>query len=521
MLRKNLEILIRECLQKDKELSAFANEKFLIEVPEDKGFGDYSINLAMILAKKAGKSPRELAEKLKQSLQNEMFEKIEVAGPGFVNFFISKEFLEKELKVILKEKKRYGSIDIGKNKKVNVEFVSANPTGPLTVGNARGGIIGNVLSNILDKAGWKVTREYYFNDAGGQIDVLGHSVLKDDQAAYKGSYIDELHDKLDGGDPRHIGKEAAKILIEGIKKTTKRMGIEFDVWTAEGRDIREKKKVEKIIDWLKEKNLTFEQEGALWFKSTQFGDDKDRVLIKSDGEPTYFAVDCAYHKNKLAERKFDKAINIWGADHYGDVPRVKGFVKALGYENKLEILIHQFVRVIKDGQEVRMSKRTGNYITVDELLDEAGLDVTVFFFLMKSIDTHLNFDLNLAKEQSDRNPVYYIQYAYARICSIIKKTGSSRNANLELLVHPSEIALMKQLFRFPEMVEDTARDYQIQRLPQYALDLANSFHHFYHDCRVITEDKELSKARLALVVAASIILENVLKTMGVSAPEKM
>jgi arginyl-tRNA synthetase len=521
MLRKNLEILIEECLRKDKDLSAFLNERFSIETPEDKSYGDYSTNLAMVLAKKAGKYPRELAETLKQKFQNEMFEKIEIAGPGFINFFISKEYLEKELKNVLRDKDKYGTIDIGKGKKIDIEFVSANPTGPLTVGNSRGGIIGNVLSNIMSRAGWKVTKEYYFNDAGGQIDVLGHSVLKDDQAEYKGPYIDELHSKLNGKDAREVGKKAAKILIEEIKKTTRRMGIVFDVWTAEGKDLREKGKVEKAIGWMKENNLAYEKEGALWFKSTQFGDDKDRVLIRSNGEPTYFAVDCAYHKNKLAERKFDKAIDIWGADHHGDVPRVKGFVKALGYEDKFDILIHQFVRIMKDGQEVRMSKRTGNYITIGELLDEVGLDITVLFFLMKSPDTHLNFDLNLAKEQSDKNPVYYIQYAYARICSIIKKTDLSNKIDLELLTHPSEIVLMKDLFRFPEIIEDTAKDYQVQRLPQYALDLANSFHHFYHDCRVITEDKELSRARLGLVVATKTVLGSVLKTMGVSAPEKM
>ncbi|MFA5355611.1 MAG: arginine--tRNA ligase [Candidatus Paceibacterota bacterium] len=526
MLRKNLEILIERCLkelQKEESFPSFSLDRFSLRSPEGNNHGDYSSNMALVLSKEVGRPPLEIAELLESKLQKEdMLEKVEIAGPGFINLFISKQYLEIEIKNTLKNKENYDVIDIGKGKKVNVEFISANPTGPLTVGNARGGIIGNVLSKILTKAGWKVTKEYYFNDAGGQIDVLGHSVLKDDQSAYKGAYIDELHDKLKEGSAREIGKKAAKILIEEIKKTTKRMGVEFDVWTAEGRDLREKKKVEKIIAWMKEKDLAYELEGALWFKSTQFGDDKDRVLIKSDGEPTYFAVDCAYHKNKLIERKFDRVIDIWGADHHGDIPRVKGFVKALGYEGKLDILIHQFVRIIKDGQEVRMSKRTGNYITIDELLDEVGLDVTVFFFLMKSIDTHLNFDLNLAKEQSDKNPVYYIQYAYARICSIIEKaSGIKQEININLLSHPSELDLIKQLLKLPEIIEDTAKDYQIQRLPQYALDLATDFHRFYHNCRVITEDKALSSSRLGLVASSKIALENILKLMGVSAPEKM
>lgn len=488
-----------------------------VDRPQGSVFGDYATNVAMMLKK----NPQEIAE----NIRSPIFKKIEVKN-GFVNFFVSPKRLQKEINDILKEKQKYGVKSlkaIGDGRKVNIEFISANPTGPLTVGNARGGIIGDVLSNILAKVGWKVTREYYFNDAGGQIDVLGHSVLKDDQAEYKGVYIDELHDKLGGGDAREVGKKAAGIMIEEIKKTTKRMGIEFDVWTAEGRDLREKGKVRQVIDWLKKNDLTYENEGALWFKSTQFGDDKDRVLIKSDGEPTYFAVDCAYHKNKLAERKFDKAIDIWGADHHGDMARVKGFVRALGYGDKFDILIHQFVRITKDGQEVRMSKRTGDYITIEELLDEVGLDITRFFFLTKSPDTHLNFDLNLAKEQSQKNPVYYIQYAYARICSILRKVPDLKSniKDFNLLVNPAELDLTKQLIRLPEIAEDTAKDYQIQRLPQYALDLATNFHHFYQECRVITEDKALSRARLGLVLATKIVLENTLALMGISAPEKM
>ncbi|MDP3995917.1 MAG: arginine--tRNA ligase [bacterium] len=488
-----------------------------IERPQDPVLGDYSSNVAMVLKK----NPQEIADALKGPA---IFEKIE-AKNGFVNFFVSKDYLQKQVGKILGEGKKFGRLEIGKGQKVNVEFISANPTGPLTVGNSRGGIIGDVLSNILDRAGWRVTREYYFNDAGGQIDVLGHSVLQDDLAEYKGDYIDELHNKLGGkGDAREIGKKAAKILIEEIKKTTKKIGIKFDVWTAEGRDLREKGKVEKIISWIKKEGLSYEEEGALWFKSTQFGDDKDRVLIKSDGQPTYFAVDCAYHKNKLVERKFAKAIDIWGADHHGDISRIKGFVKALGQENKLDILIHQFVRIVKDGQEVRMSKRAGNYITIEDLLSEVGLDITRFFFLTKSPSTHLNFDLGLAKEKSDKNPVYYVQYAHARICSILKKAGAKykiQNVKYQLLNHASELALLKELIRFPEVIEDTVKDYQVQRLPQYAAELATAFHRFYRDCRVITDDKELSRARLSLVLASKIVLKNTLDLMGVSAPEKM
>ena len=487
-----------------------------IEHPAEPTFGDYSTNIAMILKK----NPQEIANAITR-FSSPILGKVEVKN-GFINFFISKEYLQKQVEEILKEKEKFGNLKIGKGKKVNVEFISANPTGPLTVGNSRGGVIGDVLSNVLAKAGWKVTREYYFNDAGGQIDVLGHSVLKDDLAEYKGEYIDKLAKKLDGGDPREIGKKAAQIIIEEIKKTTKKMGIRFDIWTAEGRDLRDKGKVEKIIAWLKKNNLAYEKEGALWFKSTQFGDDKDRVLLRTNKEPTYFALDCAYHKNKFVERKFDKVINIWGADHHGDIARLKGFVKSLGYEDKFDILIQQFVRIIKKGKEVRMSKRTGIYVTIDELIDEVGLDVARFFFLTKAADTHLDFDLDLAKQQSEKNPVYYIQYAHARICSILRKIKEKISLrNYELLKEPSVLELIKQLVRLPEIIKDTAKDYQIQRIPQYAIDLATVFHQFYRDCQVLSDDKELTQARLALISATKIVLKNTLNLMGIFAPEKM
>jgi len=512
--------MIREEIEKltERAIKDLYGKKAEVEIehPAEPTFGDYSTNIAMILKK----NPQEIANAITR-FSSPILGKVEVKN-GFINFFISKEYLQKQVEEILKEKEKLGNLKIGKGKKVNVEFISANPTGPLTVGNSRGGVIGDVLSNVLAKAGWKVTREYYFNDAGGQIDVLGHSVLKDDLAEYKGEYIDKLAKKLDGGDPREIGKKAAQIIIEEIKKTTKKMGIKFDIWTAEGRDLRDKGKVEKIIAWLKKNNLAYKKEGALWFKSTQFGDDKDRVLLRTNKEPTYFALDCAYHKNKFVERKFDKVINIWGADHHGDIARLKGFVKSLGYEDKFDILIQQFVRIIKKGKEVRMSKRTGIYVTMDELIDEVGLDVARFFFLTKAADTHLDFDLDLAKQQSEKNPVYYVQYAHARICSILRKIKEKISLrNYELLKEPSELELIKQLVRLPEIIKDTAKDYQIQRIPQYAIDLATVFHQFYRDCQVLSDDKELTQARLALISATKIVLKNTLNLMGIFAPEKM
>lgn len=500
---------------------------FSLDYPDEK-FGDFSTNVAMILAKTVGESPQVVAQKIIDHLgQDENLESTSVTGPGFINFKIALPYYQKQIFKVIEAGDRYGANDIGQAKKIDVEFISANPTGPLTVGNSRGGCIGDVLANVLTKAGWQVTREYYFNDAGGQIDVLGHSVLKDDQLEYKGDYIDKLHDEIKTTDYREAGKEAAQIMIKEIKQTTKKMGINFDVWFAEGRDLREKGKVDEIIDWLKQKDLLYQNEGAWWFKSTQFGDDKDRVVVRSNGEPTYFALDCAYHKNKFEERKFDFAVNVWGADHHGDLARLKGFVKALGYENKFDILMHQFVRIVQDGHEVRMSKRTGNYITVDELLDEVGKDAYRFFMLEYAPDSHLTFDLQLAKERSQKNPVFYVQYANARISSILAKLnlpagGSDIKIDESLLKQPEEIALIKELIKLSQIVSEIAQDYQVQKLPNYAKKLAESFHHFYEKCPIVQSgDDNLTASRTQLLLATKIVFKNTLDLMGISAPEKM
>lgn len=500
-----------------------------VEHPIEAVFGDYSTNVAM----KQGLNPQELADKLKD---NPLFDKVESKG-GFVNFFISKEYLQKQVKEILSKKEKYGqpdppSLKLRRARKVQVEFISANPTGPLTLGNGRGGFCGDVLANVLKKAGYKVEREYYVNDRGEQIKKLGHSVIGDDEAVYKGEYITELRKSIKGDDAEKVGEKAAKhILNEMIKPTVKRMGIKYDVWFSE-KDLYKKKQVEKALDELKKQKLAYEEEGALWFKSTEFGDDKDRVLIKSTGEETYLASDVAYLKNKK-DRGFDKIIYFWGADHHGYVERLKAAAQAIGYnKDDIQIILMQLVRLLKDGKEVKMSKRAGTYVTLDELLDEVSVDVARYFFLSRGSNTHLNFDLNLAKEQSEKNPVYYVQYAYARISSILNKSKkqnvsfsndrSKMKQNLNLLKHASELKLIKQLIRFNEIVEDTAKDYQLQRLPQYATELAASFHKFYTECRVIDEkNKELTRERLALVEATRIVLKNTLNLMGIQAPEKM
>jgi len=499
---------------------------FAIKVlrPQKTSFGDYSVSVAMEIAKKKGKNPMEIAEMIKENIKGKHFEKIEVMNPGFINFFVSKEYVFKEMGEVLKKRSKFGEFK-RKKERIQVEFISANPTGPLTVGNGRGGPFGDVLANVLKKYGYIVKKAYYINDHGKQILSLGHSVLKDEEAKYTGEYIDKLHRKIKGKDAYRIGKIAAKIIMETmIKKTIKKLNIKFDEYFSESI-LYKGKDIDNVINLLRDEGLTYEQEGAEWFMSTALGDERDRVIIKSDGEKTYLLGDIAYHKYKFEKKKFDKVINIWGADHSGDVQGLIAGVEAMGHMDKLQIVLLQFVTVVKDGKTVRMSKRLGTAITMDDLLDELPSDVIRFFFLMKSADTHLNFDLDLAKEQSEKNPVFYVQYAHARIVSILKNSKNilriERIKNIELLENKKEIELMKQILKFPEMIEDTANDYEVHRVPQYALDLANSFHKFYAECHVLDKDKKLRQARLGLVAAAKITLKNTLDLMGISAPEKM
>jgi len=569
MVREEIKKLLENSIKKlwaEKIFPKFDIPEIKLEHPEEKIHGDYSTNVAMMIAKQINKNSLEIAGNLKSkilgdqpkagrmwwvgcSLKSGLFDKVETAKPGFINFFLSKEYLQKQVEEILKKGEKFDQLNIGKGKKVQVEFISANPTGPLTVGNARGGPFGDTLGNVLKKAGFKVEKAYHINDYGMQVLTLGHSVLKDSEAQYKGDYIDYLHQIIKDEDPYKAGQKAVKIIVEEmIKKTVDRMGIKYDEWSSE-MEFHKSGAVDKALELLKKKELIYEKEGALWFKSSQFGDERDRVVVKADGWKTYLAGDIAYHQYKFEKKKFDKVINIWGADHYGDVPGLQAIVTALGHKDKLDIILLQFVTLLEKGEKLKMSKRKGIYVTMDELLDKVGPDVVRFFFLQKSADTHLNFDLSLAKEQSEKNPVYYIQYAHARICSILQKLKIKNQAfiyesegkeegkalfayeklktrikNLGLLNHPSELALIKRLIQFPEIIEDTAKDYQVQRIPQYSVDLATVFHQFYRDCRVLPdliEIRSLSEARLALVLATKTILKNTLNLMGISAPEKM
>lgn len=533
MIRDDIRKMIIEAFGRANLGYGVTPEEVSVESIFQSSYGDYASNAGLVLAKKIKLRPQDLARILKDNISNQLgsdqslITGLAVADPGFLNFFLSPEILWQQVREILSRKEKYGSSSLGQNQKVEVEFISANPTGPLTVGNARGGFWGDVLANVLKSAGFKVEKDYYVNDYGNQILTLGHSVLKDEEAKYKGDYIDWLAGQIKEKDPYRVGEAAAKLVIEKmIKPTVLKMGIKYDNWLSE-TSFHKSRRVDKVIERLKKKDLVYEKEGAWWFKSTLFGDPRDRVIVKGNEWKTYLAGDMALHQYKFEEKKFNKVINIWGADHYGDVPGLQAVVQALGHAGKLEVILLQFVTLFEKGEQFKMSKRLGNYVTMDELLETVGLAAARFFFLQKSPDTHLNFDMDLAKEPSDKNPVYYVQYAYARSCSIFAKIKSEKLnlkpsvQDLKLLNHESELNLIKQLLRLPEVVEDTAKDYQAQRLPQYALDLAASFHQFYRDCHVVLEDKKLSQARLALVQASRIVLKNALDLLGIPAPEKM
>lgn len=518
--------------------------EIVVDYTKDEKFGDYATNIAMVLGKQLKKNPMEVAEILKRSFRkDDVFEKIEIAAPGYINFYLSQKYLQDTVSKINAEKNDFGNSKIGEGVKVNNEFISANPTGPLHLGNGRGGFYGDSLSRVLKKAGYDVTSEYYVNDAGEQILKLGHSVLKDSEAVYAGEYIDELNKELSGkfsgqfDDMEYLAFTAAWIIMNKIIKVTvkEKMHIDEMNYFSE-KDLyvpnkNGKSEIDRAIEIFSNKKLIYENEGATWLKTTDFGDDKDRVLVKRDGQMTYFASDCGYILNKI-EREFDVLIETWGADHHGYVERFRAAAQALGFpKEKIRFEIVQLVRLVKDGKEVRMSKRAGNVVYIDELIDELGHDVVRFFFLLYSPDTHMNFDMGLAAEHSQKNPVFYVQYAHARISSILEKARESGIINdqftiskqdVSLLIHEKELSLIKELNKFPELVEEISQSYAVHKLPHYAIKLADKFHSFYDACRVIDEENpELTDARLSLVNAVRIVLAETLDLIGVSAPKHM
>lgn len=517
-----------------------------IEKPNQPEHGDAATNIAMMLARPLRNNPRKIAEQIVEKLDYDpkRIEEIEIAGPGFINFRYADTYLYDELNDILSSASEFGKSDTSKDQKVLVEFVSANPTGPLTVGHGRNAVLGDTISRLLEWTGAKVEREYYFNDAGRQMRVLGESVrarylqeldreVTFPEEGYQGEYIkdiaqaliDEHGDSLiDSEDVTPFKEKAEQLIFEDIQQTLDRMNIHMDSFFNE-HTLYEDGSIDKTVEAFREKDLAYDAEGATWFKTTKFGKDKDTVLVKSSGEPTYRLPDIAYHANKL-DRGYDQCIDIFGADHIATYPDVMSGIEALGYDaSKVDVVVYQFVTLVKEGKPFKMSTRKANFVTLDELMDEVGSDVTRFFFLMRDPNTHLEFDIAEAKEAGEKNPVFYLQYAHARIKSILRKVEEEYkfegDPNLELLTHPSEIQLIKTMIRFPEMIQSAAEAREPHRLINYLNDLASDFTTFYHDCRILGEAEELVQARSELAKAVAQVLANGLGILGISAPDQM
>ncbi|GBE41866.1 arginine--tRNA ligase [bacterium BMS3Bbin09] len=524
-----------------------------VEIPKNEAMGDFALTIAMRLTKLLKKNPRAIAEEIVEKInaeELELFDNIEIAGPGFINFRVKKEFFCKGLGQLLEEEHSSLRTDLGKGHKVQIEFVSANPTGPLHIGHGRGAAVGNALCNILKAAGYDVQREFYINDEGLQVKLLGESVFaryleicgRDDEfpeAGYKGDYIRDialaLHaeagDKYagtfeDNGGP--VTDYAYKMMLVNLEKDLRDFGVLFDNWQSE-KEMHVQGKVTDAIDALNSKGLIYEKDGATWFSSSQFEDDKDRVVKKQDGQYTYFASDISYHKEKL-DRGFDTIIDIWGADHHGYIPRIRSVLEAFDLpKEKFTVILIQMVSLLRNGEPVKMSKRSGDFITLREVIEEVGADITKFVFLSKKADSHLDFDLGIAKEQSSENPVFYIQYAFARISSIFKQAtekGSSlpagrQGGDLSLLKEAEEMSIIKKLSQYPLVFEGAAISCEPHRITYYLQELAGVFHSYYNKHRVISDDAKLTAARLSLCMAVRIVLEEGLKVLGVSAPERM
>jgi arginyl-tRNA synthetase len=537
---------------KGGELNSTGLPPLLLEPPKQREFGDLASNVAMLWAKIAKRPPRAIAELILKNIEDPdgIIARSEIAGPGFLNFaFAPKFFYERLRELSARGQER---LDLGRGEKVQVEFASVNPTGPLHVGHGRVAVIGDALARLHQATGFEVEKEYYVNDAGKQMDNLGLSIdaryrelfgktVEFPAEGYPGDYVIEVAKavKESAGDKFLLGDQAAAVryftqhggeaLLNRIREQLGAFGIEFDSFFSE-KALRERSEVARSMDLLRTRGLLYQQDGAEWFRSTQFGDDKDRTVIKSDGDLTYFASDIAYHRNKF-ERKFTRLINVWGADHHGYVARLKAALRGLGYNaDILKVVLVQMVQLTRGGEPVRMGKRTGEFVTLDEVLQEVGRDAARFFFLMRKSDSQLDFDLELAKRQSSDNPVFYVQYAHARVASILDQarkngiTGNSQDidtVSLERLALPEELELIRRMIQFNDVLEESVRDLEPHRVTFYLLELAGDFHRYYNRQRVISEDRELSRARLLLVVNAQKTLRRGLEILGVDAPLRM
>ncbi len=542
-MKNYLEKIFEEASQ---QLTFLSDVELMFEIPKVDSHGDFSCNVAMLLTKKLKKNPGQIAEEIISILKydEDIIQKIEIAGPGFINFFFTPSFIAKVIENILAQKENYGRTDKYKGKRANVEFVSANPTGPLTVGHGRNAVIGDTIANMLEAIGYEVEREYYFNNAGRQMRMLGDSVklryleLLDEKIDfpedyYQGEYIkeiaaemvEEFGDSLKNEKPEGKFKEKAEqAIFNDIKKSLNLLGIEFGTFSNENT-LFEEGKIEALLKAFKAKKLSYKKDKAIWLKFTKLGGEQDKVIVKSSGEPTYRLPDIAYHITKF-DRGYDLMVDVFGSDHAAAYPDVLAGLKALDYDaDKVKVIIYQFVTILEDGEIVKMSTRKANYVTLDELVDEVGSDVVRYFFNMRNTSSHMNFDLTLAKKQSDENPVFYLQYAHARICSILRTVVEenivSSVENLNLLVKEEEQQLLKKLNKYEEEILYASENFEPHRICSYLEELAAAFHKFYTFCRILGSEKKLAEARLALAEATKTVLQNGLGILGVIAPERM
>ena len=556
--RRGIKNAVMEALGRcvaDGALSAEPIPAFTIEVPADRAHGDFATNVALVSAKTFKMPPRKIAQEIigRLDLSETPLERAEPAGPGFINFFLSQSWYASVVEAVLGEGDGYGRTDYGRGEKVMVEYVSANPTGPMHMGNARGGALGDCLASVLDWAGYDVTREFYVNDAGNQIDKFGLSLEARYLAIYKGEEnVPFPEDGYHGDDVKERAEEFAKLHgekyvgaapeerrkalidyaleknIEKLRTDLLRYRIKYDNWFREST-LHNDGELDDVIELLKSKGLTYEKDGALWYKATEFGDEKDEVLVRGNGVPTYFAADIAYHRNKFQKRGFSRVIDVWGADHHGHVARLKGAMDAIGLESsRLDVVLTQLVRLMRGGEVVRMSKRTGKAISLDDLLEEVPVDAARFFFNLREANSHLDFDLDLAVEHSAQNPVYYVQYAHARIWSIIKNLKAEKiewrdctAEELERLDKPEERELIRHLAELPDCIVDSAKAYDPARITRYVMELAGKFHKFYNAYYVRGEDEPLMQARLNLCICVRNVIKNVLGLLKITAPETM
>ncbi len=535
---------LTEALNKSLSSLEYPEKNIQLSPPNNSEFGDLSTNVALTLSKDLKQNPMNIGKAIIDNvfLPEDLIDEVTISQPGFINFKISNKYYYNILNEIIDDNK-YGRGKSGEDKTANVEFVSANPTGPLTIGHGRNAVLGDCISNILEWSGFNVTREYYYNDAGRQMRILGQSVearyfeLLDKKSefpedGYEGDYIIEIANSIIESHGKELIKddsifqsEAEKSIFEEINETLKKIGISFDQFTNE-KTFYDNGDIDQLLDDLKNKNLIYEKDDATWFKTTELGKEQDRVYIKSTGEPTYRLPDTAYHRNKV-NREYDLIIDVFGADHLDTYPDVLLALNALGLNtDHIRVLLYQFVTLLRGGEKVKMSTRKATFVTLNELIKEVGSDVVRYFFIMRGVNSHLNFDLDLATDQSDKNPVYYLQYAHARICNIIKhgdSMGIKKKSKFDptLLKHSSEITLLKRLEKFPEIIYNSHLSLEPHNLANFLNDIANCFHKFYAECRIISEDEKLTNSRVALTSATKIIIGNGLSILGLNAPEKM